>query len=114
MRLSNTLRKPVIVTNKDTAYTLEFSSMTQAAKYLGISRVSVSKYLLNNIPYKEYTISAKSSFLPLTSNINYNNSCYIKVSQQALLLTSTNSGDILKFPSITEAAKFLDISRGAL
>jgi len=45
MRLSNTFRKSVIVTNTETKETLEFPSMTEAGKYLGISRVSVRNYL---------------------------------------------------------------------
>ena len=47
MRLSNTLRKPVVVTNMETGEILEFISMTEAGEYLGLSRVSVNKYLLN-------------------------------------------------------------------
>ena len=49
MRLSNTLRKPVVVTNMETGEILEFFSMTDCGEYLGLSRVSVKKYLLNNI-----------------------------------------------------------------
>lgn len=41
--LSNTLRKSVIVTNKETGEIFEFSSMTDAGKYLGMSRVSRKK-----------------------------------------------------------------------
>lgn len=57
MRLSNTFRKSVLLTNTETGKTQEFSSMTDAGIYLDISRVSVRKYLLNNMPYKGYTIS---------------------------------------------------------
>lgn len=114
MRLSNTLRKSVIVTNRDTRDILEFSSMIEAGKYLGISRVSVNKYLLSNIPYKEYTISTKSSSVALTNNGITEESSGTKISQQALLLTNQDSGEIIKFSSITEAANFLGISRGAL
>lgn len=114
MRLSNTLRKSVIVTNRETKEILEFSSMTEAGKYLGISRVSVSKYLLNNIPYKEYTISVKHPSLinkEITQVFSVNDT---KLSQQPLLLTNRETGDIKEFSSITQAAKFLDISRGRL
>lgn len=44
--LSNTLRKSVIVTNKETGEILEFSSMTDAGKYLGMSRVSRKKIFI--------------------------------------------------------------------
>lgn len=114
MRISNTLRKSVIVTNKETEEILEFSSMTDAGKYLGISRVSVNKYLLQNIPYKNYTISAKSSPLTNKEISEVSSSNVTKVSQQPLLLTNKETGDIKEFSSITEAAKFLDISRGRL
>lgn len=114
MRISNTLRKPVIVTNRDTGDISEFTSMTEAGKFLGLSRVSVNKYLLNNIPYKEYTISAKNTSVALTNNEIPKASLVPKVSQQALLLTNKDSGEILKFSSITDAAKFLNVSRGAL
>jgi len=40
MRLGNILRKPVLVTNKVTGDSMEFSSMTEAGKFLGLSRVS--------------------------------------------------------------------------
>lgn len=109
MRLSNILRKSVIVTNKETGEIIEFSSMTEAGKYLGISRVTVSKYLLNNIPYKNYLISAKkiNKEIPDISTTK-------KISQQPLLLTNIETGDTKNFSSITEAAKFLDVSRGRL
>jgi hypothetical protein len=40
MRLSNTLRKPVMLTNTETGKKQELPSMTDAGVYLGISRVS--------------------------------------------------------------------------
>lgn len=114
MRLSNTLRKSVTVTNNKTDHILEFSSLTEAGKYLGISRVSVNKYLLNNIPYKEYTISSKHTSLINKEITEVSSINETKVSQQPLLLTNKETGDIKEFSSITEAAKFLGISRGRL
>ena len=49
MRLSNILRKPVVVTNTETGDTLEFSSMTEAGIYLGLSRVSVKNYFISPV-----------------------------------------------------------------
>lgn len=103
MRLSNTLRKSVLVTNNETGENLTFSSMTEAGEYLGISRVSVNKYLLNNIAYKEYTISKVSSsnkeMAEKSSGCsNLNNA---KVSQQAVLLTNKETSDIKEFSSLT-------------
>ena len=49
MRVGNVLKQPVLLTNTETGDTLEFSSMTDAGKFLDISRITVSKYLLNNL-----------------------------------------------------------------
>lgn len=110
MRISNTFRKSVVVTNRETGETLEFSSLTEAGKYLGMSRVTVSKYLLNNIPYKEYIIKPSSTDMEI-SEIP---SPETKITQQPLLLTNKETGDIKEFASNTEAAEYLDVSRGRL
>ncbi len=121
MRLSNTLRKPVVVTNMETGEILEFISMTEAGEYLGLSRVSVNKYLLNNIPYKKYKISslllseencpslADKEITEVSSSSNAT-----KISQQPVLLTNQETGDIKEFSSLTEAAEYLEVSRGRL
>lgn len=115
MRLSNTLRKPVVVTNMETGEILEFFSMTDCGEYLGLSRVSVKKYLLNNIPYKKYTISADCSSLADKENAEESSpSSATKISQQSVLLTNKETGDIKQFSTITEAAEYLEISRGRL
>jgi group I intron endonuclease len=119
MRLSNTLRKSVLITNIETGNKLEFSSMTEAGKYLGISRFTVKKYLLNNIPYKEYTISAKGPGLSLKdkeiNEVSFGGSPNdTKISQQPVLLTNKETGDIKEFSSMTDAAKYLEISRARL
>jgi hypothetical protein len=88
--------------------------MTETGKYLGISRVSVNKYLLKNIPYKEYTISVKCSSLINKEITKVSSPNLTKVVQQPILLTNKEKGDIKEFSSITEAAKFLDISRARL
>lgn len=118
MRLGNTLRKSVIVTNTETGETLEFPSLTETGKYLGISRISVSKYLLNNTPYKEFLISAKHPSLVSEDGIESSSQSYntdrIKLPQQPVLLTNEETGEIKEFSSLTEAANFLNISRGRL
>jgi len=117
-RLGNTFRKPVIVTNTKTGETLEFISLTETGKYLGISRISVSKYLLNNTPYKEFLISAKHSSLEFENDIESSSQSYntdrIKLPQQPVLLTNEETGEIKEFSSLTAAAIFLNISRGRL
>uniref|UniRef100_UPI0030E2B6C2 hypothetical protein n=1 Tax=Dematophora necatrix TaxID=2751867 RepID=UPI0030E2B6C2 len=112
MRLSNTFRKTVIVTNTETNSILEFSSMTELGKYLGISRVSVRNYLLKGIPYKNYILSS-----PLINNDNYKaDSLYneTKLTAQPVLLTNNETGDIKEFSSMADAAKYLNISRAGL
>src|SRR6266540_1208083 len=54
MTLSNTFRQPILLTNMETGETQEFTSMTEAGKYLGVSRVVISHYLKKNTPYKGY------------------------------------------------------------
>lgn len=111
MRLSNTLRKPILLTNTETGMIREFSSMTDAGAYLGISRVSVRKYLFNNIPKNGYTISKAPlkdvdvTELRFTSKI---------MSQQPVRLTNKLTGISREFPSMTDAATYLDISRARL
>jgi group I intron endonuclease len=114
MRLSNIFRKPVIITNTETGETLEFSSLTDAGKYLGMSRVSVRKYLLKNIPYKQYTICALRPSLTDKEVVEVSALNYTKPLSQSLLLTNEETGDVKEFSSIGEAAKYLDISRNRL
>ena len=116
MRLGNILRKPVLVTNKVTGDSMEFSSMTEAGKFLGLSRVSVSKYLVNNLSYKEYIISEWSDLSLIDKEITKVSSPSndTKISQQPVLLTNKETGDIKEFTSMTDAAKYLDTSRARL
>nr|YP_010391224.1 GIY-YIG endonuclease [Fusarium vorosii]UPX02650.1 GIY-YIG endonuclease [Fusarium vorosii] len=112
MRLSNTFRKPVLITNEDTKETIEFPSLTEAGQYLGVSRVTINKYLLNNIPYNGYTISASVNNPSLVSgNIPKESP---KLLQQSVLLTNKETGDQKEFSSLTDAAKYLEVSRGRL
>jgi group I intron endonuclease len=111
MRLSNTFRKSVLLTNTETGKTQEFSSMTDAGIYLDISRVSVRKYLLNNMPYKGYTISkAPSNDIGVTELSS--TSSFIQ--QQPVRLTNKLTGISKEFSSMVNAAKYLDISRARL
>jgi group I intron endonuclease len=111
MRLSNTLRQPVLLTNSETGDTQEFSSMTDAGVYLGISRVSVRKYLLSNIPYKGYIISKAPS---KDKDITEPASTSDFINQQPVRLTNKLTGNSKEFSSMSEAAKFLDVSRARL
>jgi len=127
MRLSNTFRKPVIITNMETGEVLEFASLTDAGKYIGISRISVAKYLSNNLTYDKYTFSEKG-LAPGSSSVDTEVSgksiaCVsskedlarpAKISYQAVLLTNQATGDKKEFSSISDAAKYLNVSNGRI
>jgi len=110
MRLGNTLRKSVIVTDNETGDIKEFISLTEAGEYLGISRVTVGKYLSKGTLYNKYKISspnASSVETQVSSNVT-------PLSQQPVLLNNLETGDKKEFISMTEAAKYLDVSRARL
>jgi hypothetical protein len=118
MRICNTFRKPVQITNTETGEVLDFASLTDAGNYLGISRISVSKYLLNNLTYNKYTISAKGPLsLPdkeILDESNGSNSFTGKISHQPVLLTNKETGEKKEFSCMVDAAKYLGISNGRL
>ena len=113
MRLSNTLRKSVLVTNTETGDRKEFPSMTEAGKYLGISRVSVGKYLLKGTHYKGNVISNLSLTSNVTNEGDYSSN-QASVYQQPVLLSNDETGDRKEFSSIKEAAEYLGKSRASL
>jgi len=115
MRLSNTLRKPVLVTNTETGEVQEFASIIDAGYYLRISKTTVRKYLLNNLTYNKYTISAKGpSLADKEISDESNPSKGGKISQQPVLVTNQKTGDKKEFSSMSEAAKYLGVSNGRL
>lgn len=124
MRLSNTFRKSVLLTNTETGKTQEFSSMTDAGIYLDISRVSVRKYLLNNMPYKGYTISkAPSNDMSKTDNVELKGytvfkitDTQVKVNRKYLKVEVTDiyTNEVKTYPSLTLAAEALGVPRASL
>ena len=127
MRLSNTLRKVVIATNTETNETLEFSSMTELGKYLGISRVSVRNYILKGITYQNYILSSPIDdknlkaphFVwaadPLTrlAADSFDNKTKL-TKAQPILLVNNETRDKKEFSSMTDASAYLEISRSGL
>ena len=112
MRVGNVLKHAVLLTNTETGDTLEFSSMTDAGKFLDISRITVSKYLLNNLSYMGYTfakVPSKDKDINLSETLSPN-----LVNQQPIRLTNKLTGVSQEFTSVTEAAEYLEISRAAL
>lgn len=109
MRLGNSLRKSVIVTDTETGNIKEFLSLTEAGEYLGISRITVAKYLSKGTVYNKYKISspnASSNETQLSSNVT--------TLPQPVLLNNIETGDKKEFVSMTEAAKYLNVSRARL
>ena len=113
MRLGNILRQSVLLTNPDTGETKEFTSMTDAGLYLGVSRVTLKKYLLSGTPYKGYVITGPSG-----SNIKVldesSSSTKFLANNLAVLLTNKSTGVSKEFSTMTEAAEYLEVSRGRL
>lgn len=62
MRLSNTLRQSVLLTNSETGDTQEFSSLTEAAEYLEISRAALGYFFKNTADTETETIKRIHSF----------------------------------------------------
>ena len=115
MRLSNILRQSVLLTNSETGETQEFSSMTDTGIFLGISRVTVRKFLLNNLSYKGYTFSkSPSSNKDRNLSVSEPLSTSNFVMQQPILLTNKFTGVSKEFSTMWEAAEYLEISRAAL
>lgn len=116
MRISNTFRIPVQITNIETGEIQEFASLIDAGYYLGISRITINKYLLNNLTYNKYTISVKGS-IPLPDkeiSDEFNLSKGGKITHQPVLLTNKETGDKKEFSCMVDAANYLGISNGRL
>lgn len=64
MAKNNPFRVSIILFNTETGKREEFTSMTQAALFLGVHMTTVKRYLINNKPYKGYMIT-KSTSSPL-------------------------------------------------
>jgi hypothetical protein len=110
MRLGNTLRKSVIVTDTETGNIKEFISLTEAGEYLGISRVTVGKHLSKGTLYNKYKISSSNE----SSNETQVQPNVTTFPQQPILLNNVETGDKKEFVSMTDAAKYLNVSRARL
>lgn len=110
IRLGNTFRKSVIVTDTETGNIKEFISLTEAGEYLGISRVTVGKYLSKGTLYNKYKISSPKTCSNQTQ-VQPNVATFLK---QPILLNNIETGDKKEFVSMTDAAKYLNVSRTRL
>ena len=103
MAKNNPFRVPVIITNIETGKREEFTSMIQAALFLGVHMTTVKRYLINNKPYKGYMITKATSSLDSSISSLTN-------SKQPVVLTNGVSGITKQFSTLKAACQFLDIS----
>lgn len=105
MAKNNPFRIPIRLSNIETGDNKEFTSMIQAALFLGVHMTTVKRYLVNNKPYKGYMITKATfgldSYSPSTSLTN---------SRQAVELTNSVTGVTKQFSTMKAAYQFLGIS----
>lgn len=104
MAKNNPFKVPIIISNLETGSKEEFTSMAQAALFLGVHETTVKRYLINNKPYKGYMITKATSNLDSFSTSNLTNK------GQAVELTNSVLGITKQFPTMKDACQFLDIS----
>lgn len=104
MATNNPFRVSIILFNTETGKREEFTSMSQAALFLGVHMTTVKRYLINNKPYKGYMITKSTSSLDSSSISSLTNE------RQAVVLTNSVSGITKQFSTMKAACQFLDIS----
>ena len=65
MAKNNPFRQSVILSNSETGESRQFTSMAQAALFLGVLMTTVKRYIINSKPYNGYTITKVNSGLDL-------------------------------------------------
>lgn len=105
---SNSYRnKRIQLTNIATGEVLTYPSMTKAAEFLGVSRPTIKNCLDKNLSYNGYDFNLV--------NLEGKDSTEFLNKPQAIILTNVNDSSIIKeFPTIKEAAEFLEVSRSSL
>lgn len=104
MANNNPFRVSIILSNIETGKKKEFTSLTQAALFLGVHMTTVKRYLVNNKPYKGYMITRATSSLDSSSASSLTNS------SQAVELTDSVTGITKQFSTMKAAYQFLGIS----
>jgi group I intron endonuclease len=103
---NNPFRVAIILSNIESGENKEFSSMIQAALFLGVHMTTVKRYLVNNEPCKGYMITkATSSKLDDSSSPSS-----LTNSRQAVKLTNSVTGITKEFPTMRAAYQFLGVS----
>jgi predicted transcriptional regulator len=103
MAKNNPFRVSIILSNIETGKREEFTSMTQAALFLGVHMTTVKRYLINNKPYNGYMIKSNSS-LDSSSISSVTNQ------RQPVVLTNSVSWITKEFSTMKAAYQFLGIS----
>lgn len=109
MAKNNPFRVSIILSNLETGENKEFTSMIQAALFLGVHMTTVKRYLVNNKPYKGYTITKATSSLESDST-----SSNLTNSRQPVKLTNSVTGVTKQFSTMKAAYQFLGISHKRL
>jgi group I intron endonuclease len=104
MAKNNPFRVSIILSNIETGENKEFTSLIQAALFLGVHMTTVKRYLVNNKPYKGYMITKATSSLDSSSASSLTNS------KQAVELTNSVTGITKQFSTMKAAYQFLGIS----
>lgn len=101
---NNPFRISVIVSNLETRERQEFTSMAQAAHFLGVHMTTVKRYLINNKAYNGYMISKATLALDFSSISSPTNQ------KQAVELTNSILGITKQFSTMKAACLYLGIS----
>lgn len=104
MAKNNPFRVPILLSNIETGENKEFTSLIQAALFLGVHMTTVKRYLVNNKPYKGYMITKATSSLDSSSASSLTNS------RQAVELTNSVTGITKQFSTMKAAYQFLAIA----
>lgn len=104
MAKNNPFKVPIILSNLETGMNKEFTSMIQAALFLGVHMTTVKRYLVNNKPYKGYMITKTTSSLWCASASSLTNS------RQAVELTNSITGITKQFSTMKAAYQLWGIS----
>jgi len=107
MRLSVATSKRILLTNMTTGEVISFSSQNQVAKHLGISAITVGIHLKENRVFKNYTFTLISSSNSLGDKLPIKRT-------QSVTVTHKDTGESQEFYSISDAAKWLEVSNRAL
>jgi group I intron endonuclease len=103
MAKNNPFRQPIILTDNERGQSILFTSMAQAALFLGVHVTSVKRYIINSKPYKGYTITKIDSDLDSSTTQPTN-------VRQPILLTNKTTGITKQFSTSKDACKYLDIT----